>query len=405
MKKSLPLFAIVTLLFVIAAWFSVQQRSLETVVNKEPLFPELANKIQDVAKVELRTHDMETVLAAKDDLWVLENRGSYPAHFTRIKPLVIALSKLEIREAKTANPALYSRLQVEDITDEKAKSKQVVLKDVDGNVLVSLLVGKERINRTDGSTDSLYVRKAGEEKTYLVKGEVSLSADPAEWFENSLINLSSDRLKSISIQHGGDKTVEVIREDKNTVNYDLQNIPEGFKVKSQTTLNSLASIVEELHFDDVNSSAEFKWSDETLTTVYETFGGLVAKIKSSNIDNKTWAAFSFEFVGKDELKSETQSDAGVSKAEKSKIPSVKQQVELLNAKTDGWVYALPAHKAQQLTRTLSDLIIEEGQQTESKKQSQMPGLLPGMSGGMPTELPPGVTPEMLQEMMSPQGQP
>ncbi|MFK8069020.1 MAG: DUF4340 domain-containing protein [Gammaproteobacteria bacterium] len=398
MKKSLPLFAIVTLLFVIAAWFSVQQRSLETVVNKEPLYPELANKIQDVAKVELRTHELETVLSAKNDLWVLENRGSYPAHFNRIKPLVIALSKLEIREAKTANPELYSRLQVEDITDEKAKSKQAVLKDSKGNVLVSLLIGKERINRTDGSTDSLYVRKTGEENTYLVKGEVSLSADPADWFENKLINLSSDRLKSISIQHGSDKTVGVLREDKTAVNYELQNIPEGFKVKSQTTLNSLATIVEELHFDDVNSSTEFKWPDETLITVYETFGGLVAKIKSSKIENKTWAAFTFEFTGKEEPKSEAQNDE-----EKSKIPSVKQQVELLNAKTDGWVYALPSHKAQQLTRKLSDLIIEEGQ--DSEKQSPMPGMSSEMPEGMTSELPPGVTPEMLQEMMQSQGQP
>ena len=388
MKKSLPLFALVTLLFVIAAWFSVHQRSPEIAVEKEPLFPELADKIQDVAKVEIKTSEHTTVLAAKGDQWVLENRGGYPAFFNRIKPLVIAISKLEIREAKTANPELFSRLQLEDVNTEKAKSKQVILQDAEGNTLASLLVGKDRVNRSDGSTDSLYVRKTGEEQTYLVKGEVMLSAEPADWLENSLIDLSSDRLQSITIKHGGDKTVQASRGDKDSVNYELQNVPDGFKLKSQTTLNSLASAVEELRFDDVNSAAEFKSSNEMLTTIYETFDGLVANIKSTKINDQIWATYSFEYMGEEESGENGE----------SKKPSVKQQVEMLNAKTKGWIYALPSYKGQMLTRVLTDLIIEEGTEKESPKTESS-------STDLPPQLPPGITPEMLQNMMPGQGMP
>ena len=388
MKKSLPLFAIITLLFVVAAWFSVHQRSPETAVKKAPLYPELAGKIQDVAKVEIKSGEHSTVLATKGDQWVLENRGGYPAFFSRIKPLVIAISKLEIRESKTANPDLYSRLQIEEVSAEKAKSKLVTLFDVEGKKLASLLIGKERVNRTDGSTDSLYVRKVGEEQSYLVKGAIMLSADPADWLENSLINLSSDRLKSITIQHGGDKTVQAVREDKSAENYQLQSIPEGFKIKSQATMNSLASAVEELHFDDVNNAADFKWPTETLVTEYETFDGLVASIKSAKIEDKTWAEFSFKFIGKEEPVKPSEDG-------KSQMPSVKQQSEMLNAKTKGWVYALPNHKANMLTRSLDKLIIESSAETASAAQTPK-----GMSR---QELPPGVTPEMLQDMMSGQG--
>ena len=391
MKKSLPLFAIITLLFVIAAWFSVSQRTPGTTVEKAPLYPELAGKIQDVARVEIKSAEESTVLSAKGDQWVLENRGGYPAFFSRIKPLVIAISKLEIREAKTANPDLYSRLQVEDVSAEKAKSNLVTLLDAEGKTLASLLIGKERVNRTDGSTNSLYVRKAGEEQSYLAKGAIMLSANPADWLENSLIDLSSDRLKSITIDHGGDKTVQAIREEKGSENYQLQNIPEGFKVKSQATMNSLASAVEELHFDDVNNAADFKWPAETLVTEYETFDGLVASIKSAKIEDQTWAEFSFKFIGKEEPVKPTEDD-------QNQMPSVKQQAEMLNAKTEGWVYALPKFKAKMLTRSLDKLINESSD--EAAPAAQTPKPPQGMSMD---DLPPGITPDMLKEMMSPAG--
>ena len=390
MKKSLRLFAIITLLFVIAAWFSVNQRSPETAVAKAPLYPELAGKIQDVTKVEIKSGEHSTVLAAKGSQWVLENRGGYPAFFSRIKPLVIAISKLEIREAKTANPDLYSRLQVEEVSEEKAKSKLITLSDAEGKTLASLLIGKERVNRTDGSTNSLYVRKVGEEQSYLVKGAMMLSADPADWLENSLIDLSSDRLKSITIQHGGDETVHAIREEKISENYQLQNIPEGFKIKSQATMNSLASAVGELHFDDVNNAAGFKWPAETLVTEYETFDGLVASIKSAKIEDKTWAEFSFKFIGKEESVKPVEDG-------KSQMPSVKQQSEMLNSKTKGWVYALPNHKANMLTRSLDKLIIESSVESAPAPSSQKP------PQGIPSDLPSGISPEMFKEMMSPQG--
>ncbi len=384
MKKSLPILIIVTLLFVVAAWFSVNQRAAETVVEKAPLFPELAGEIQDVVRVELKTAEYSAILVAKDGQWVLENRGGYPALFNRIKPLVLSLSKLEVHEAKTANPELFSRLGIEDITVDKAKSKQINLLDAKGNSLASLIVGKERINRSDGSIDSLYVRKSEEAQSYLVKGELMFSADPSDWLENSLINLSSERLQSITIEHGESETVRAIRDDKGAEDYQIQNLPEGFKVKSQTTVNSLAAAVEELHFDDVNNVSDFKWPTESLTTTYQTFDGLLVRIKSSLYKDKTWASFSFEFTGEENSTAE-QKDAG-------KIElTVKKQAELLNAKTKNWIYALPAYKAKMMTRKLDDLIIAEGAKVPVEEKMD--------SAGIPTNLPPGITPEMLKKLI------
>ncbi len=389
MKKSLSIFAIITLLFVIAAWFSVQHRSPETVMEKEPLFPQLADQIQQITSVEIKTGKNTVTLEKLGDKWVVKNRGGYPALVNRIKPLVIAISKLEIREAKTANPALYSRLQVEDVTSKKAKSRQVTLMDKDGNILASLLIGKERVNRSDGTVDSIYVRRAGEKQSYLVKGKVVLSDEPVEWMDNSLIDLASDRLKSITIEHGGDKTVRVSRKEKDDVDYVLQNIPEGYEVRSQTTVNSLASVVEDLQFNDVNSAKSFKWPDQTLTTVYETFDGLVMKVKSAKIDDQVWAEFSFDYKG------EETSSGSEGKDNKSKKPSAKEQAEILGRKTSGWVYALPAYKGKMLRRSLDELIIEKGKKPDISTQKE--------AQNKPSVLPSGTSPEVL--MKNGQGSP
>lgn len=378
MKKSLPLFATITLLVLIAAWFSVHLRSPETVVKKEPLYPELVSMIKDINLIEIKSHDDTTVLAAKGDQWVLKNRGGYPAIFNRIKPLVLAISELEIREAKTSNPEWYSRLQVEDVTAEKAKSRQITLLDAKGDIIASLLVGKERVNRSDGRIDSLYVRKAGEQQSYLVKGDILVSADPTDWLDNQLIDLASDRLQSILIDHGNDKTVRASRSDKDEINYQLENIPSGFKLKSQTTVNGLASAVEALRFDDVKSSENFTWPEKTLKTVYKTFDGLIANVRSTKIDDKVWAAFSFEFAGSDAAGAQSDKPE-----EEAKQPTVQEQVKQLNAITAAWVYALPAYKGEMLTRSMDDFIIEEGQESEEVKAPEAaPGMMMPPGAGM-----------------------
>lgn len=387
MKKSLPLFAIVTVIVIIAAWFSVQLRSPETVVEKEPLYPELGSRIKDISLIEIKSYDHTTVLAAEGNQWVLKNRGGYPAIINRIKPLVLAISELEIREAKTSNPEWYPRLQVEDVSAEKARSRQITLLDARGDLLASLLVGKERVNRSDGRIDSLYVRKVGDQQSYLVKGDVSVSADPADWLENNLIDLTSDRLQSILIDHGNAKTVMASRSDKDDINYQLENIPSGFKLKSQTTVNGLATAVESLRFDDVQSSENFNWPEQTLKTVYKTFDGLITNVRSTKIDDKVWAAFSFEFAGPEAASSHTDGSE-----EEAKKPSVQEQVDQLNAKTAAWVYALPAFKGEMLTRSVDDLIIEEGLEDEAEKETDdAPGMMmpPGPGTGMQEmEMPP-----------------
>ena len=61
-----------------------------------------------------------------------------------LKKALIGLAGAKSVEAKTSNPASYSRLDVIDPTDAGAASVQITVKDGAGSALASLIVGKKR---------------------------------------------------------------------------------------------------------------------------------------------------------------------------------------------------------------------------------------------------------------------
>lgn len=370
MNKSLSLFALVTAVSVLLAWLVVQSRSPETVLEKQALYPDLASQLSDVEQIEIQSADHHTVLKAENDQWVLENKGGYPANMQRIRPLVLSLSALQIREAKTANPERYSRLQVEDVDAEKAESRRITLKNAQGDVIADLLVGKDRLNKTTGSIDSLYVRKADDAQSYLVSGEVIAAADPADWVDNQVIDIAPEGIASIEITQAGDQSVSLTRTSPDDIDYTLANIPEGYKTKSQTTIKSIASAIQGLRFDDVNAAADFTWPKGTIDTQFVSFDGLVISIKSAEIDEKVWAQFSYSM-------NDSQAESEEAKS------TLQKQLADLNSRTGNWVYALPTFKANQLRRSLADLIIDENAETPPEQPTMPPGMMPqGMEGMM-----------------------
>jgi hypothetical protein len=181
-KKSLAVLAIITLVIGAAAWYLTEQRLPKTELTKRPLYPELLNRVNDIARIEVKTKDQDTVLAKQAEQWVIENRSRYPALFEKVKGAVLAIADLEILEGKTKNKELYPRLGVEDIGTQGASSRQVVLLDQGGQPLAALIVGKKRTATSGRSIPAFYVRKVGEPQALLVKGELEeLPEKPMDW--------------------------------------------------------------------------------------------------------------------------------------------------------------------------------------------------------------------------------
>ncbi|HXM71095.1 MAG TPA: hypothetical protein VN970_08175, partial [Thermoanaerobaculia bacterium] len=82
----------------------------------ELLFPGLAKEINDAAKLTVETADRKITVERKGDAWVVADKYDYPAKFDLVKQELVGLAQLKTVEAKTAEPSLYARLEVEDVS-------------------------------------------------------------------------------------------------------------------------------------------------------------------------------------------------------------------------------------------------------------------------------------------------
>jgi hypothetical protein len=390
-KKSLAILAIITLVIVGAAWYLTEQRLPKTELAKRPLYPELLNHVNDIARIEVKTKDQDTVLVKQGEQWVIENRSRYPALFEKVRGAVLAIADLKILEGKTKNKELYPRLGVEDIETQGASSRQVVLIDQGGQPLAALIVGKKRTATSGRGIPAFYVRKVGEPQALLVKGALEdLPEKPIDWTDQSLLNIDAKRIRAITIEPPGQGPLQIHRKDAGTQDFTLDNILKGTKLKSQTALNGLASTLEFLQFEDVVARAGFTPPPNPTVTTLRTFDGLIAKVTTANLNDKAHASFEFAYDAEAAAQAketpateETKPSADAAAkptasnqpatAETPKTeakPSVEEEAAKLNEKTRDWVYILPGYKATLLTKTLSDLTAPEPKAEEAKKEEE-----------------------------------
>jgi len=389
---------IATVLAVAAAMFVSTQRAPESEVAQSALFPGLAEHINDVARIEVKSKDQKTTVRKDGERWVIEDRGGYPALFDKVKATVVAVADLEVLEPKTTNKELYPRLGVEGIDAEPSSSVLVSLADGQSKPLAALLVGKPR----SGGPAGTYVRRPDEPQAWLVRGQVEVSADPVEWMERELLNIAPERIREITIEKAGDRPVRAFKKEPKDKDFVLADLPKGAKLKSQLTLNGLANALDQLRLDDVKKRAGFELPKGHTVTTLRGFDGLVAVVESAAIDDRTHAIFEFSYDAAaaaepekvspapgpavDQAPAAAPAAAGTEKpagapeaptppadAPKSDVPapepakpSVADEVATLNAKVAEWVYLLPTYKGKLLAEGLSDLT-EPEQPPEPKK--------------------------------------
>ncbi|MGH8580913.1 MAG: DUF4340 domain-containing protein, partial [Gammaproteobacteria bacterium] len=321
-------------------------------------------------------------------------RHGYSALFTRVQELAFALTELNIIEPKTKDKARYAQLGVEDI--KGADSTSITLKDKQGQTLASLIVGKERIAK-GGNVRSRYVRPVGGEQAFLVEGTLDVSAEAADWMEKNLVDISPERIQSVTIAHPGGETVSLSRKSAKEPNFKLAGIKPGHKLRSQVTLNSIASSLQSLSFQDVEAQKALKWPEKEVVTTFHAFDGLVAKATSANLGDKSYTRFAFSFdpslvtaegkgkappEHKEENKPEASPHAST-EGKNEKAPSaeepkkektasekevdIRQEVEKLNQAVSDWAYQLPDFQLEKVTSTLDKLVAPE---EKDKKKSE-----------------------------------
>ena len=174
-----------------------------TVARGTLMFPGLVQRLQDAAKIEITSkgHTLELDRTGND--WGVAERGGYPAQPQKVRALLTGLTELRLDEPRTADPAFFPRLGLDDPSKPEGAGDLVRVLDKDGKTVAAVIVGHSRV-RTAGTLagmnqESVYVRAPDQDQTWLASGRVEADADPQSWLERDIMNFPAAKIARVDV--------------------------------------------------------------------------------------------------------------------------------------------------------------------------------------------------------------
>ncbi len=298
----------------------------------EKVFPDLLERVNDVAGVVIESANGKITLENGTRGWTMKEREGYPARTVKIKRSVLGLAQLQLSEAKTRREEKFAKLELQDLDVKGAKSKRVKLFDGAGKVMADLLVGKRRGTLAGTTGGGLYVRKPGDQQTWLAAGDANFSGTTESWLERNIVNIKGARVQTVVIRHPDGEIVKLSKAAETTKDFTLDTLPEGKKVNLQFDLNAIGKVLADFQFDDVKKDSG-GFDDDTAVrgmtaTEVLTFDGLFVQVRVIKRDGAHWL----------------------------RLEATGEGAEKITARTKGWIYKISDYAASNLTKRLADLV-------------------------------------------------
>ena len=313
-----------------------------------PLYPGLIDKIDTVTKIAVDHKDGAlTLVREKGGAWSVPESDGYAANQAQAQKIILQMANLNKFEAKTAKPELYDRLHLEDMKKKHTQARRVRLFDAAGKSVAVIIVGKKRYNLPGALREGAYVRKPGNARTWLAKGEIDVATETNAWLRKSILNIREEDVVSIEIKHPDGEIVSITKSDPKAKHMTLHGIPEGKKLKYDSDPDNIASVVEDLELNDVRKAGKFSFDPaKTITATYTSSSGLIAKLWLTKHDDDEWL--------KVELMAKPDAPAPKKGAE-----SAAETAKRVTSWATGWVFKVPGFKAERLRRRMSDMAVDE----------------------------------------------
>ncbi|NKB19751.1 MAG: DUF4340 domain-containing protein [Alphaproteobacteria bacterium] len=335
--RSFILYSIITAILVVAAIVAVSSRPASTLIARDRalIFPGVDAKLNDVASFEIKSADRAYTIKRKSDGWGIAELGGYGADFNKVKTVLVELAQLKFLEAKTSDPKRYERLGLRDVTAKGAKSREITVRDKDGKVLASGLIGNRNEDLFGSGRGGTYMRVGDKKQTWLVEGIVSTGAGPSDWVNKKIVDIKRPRIKRLVIQAPGGGLTVVSRPLAKQKDFQLADIPAGKRQRGKWETNDMAKVLDKVELIDLKRADQIPMpKDKLYKATIQTFGGLLIHTQAIKVGKKKfWARFSASV------------DAGAATDAKK----VKEAADIFNARHNGYVYEVNEKTGKKLT--------------------------------------------------------
>jgi hypothetical protein len=383
--KKLTILTVITIMVVIAAIFLTQKKTEQ--LESKAVFPNLMSSLEEVTEIDITTKNDKFTMLRSGEQWVLKEKQNYPVATEKVRSMLLGLADLTVLEAKTANPSLYSKLAVEDVSDKDAKSILLTLKKSKGETVASLIVGRSQTAKGDSTLSEFYVRKPDDKQTWLAQGFLQVERVPMDWVEKKVLDIDGKRIHKVDITQPAGKKLSIFKDKVEEENFQLAEMPAQTKLKAPYELGQIANVLSYLNINDVTGEKDVKFDEKsTYHGVFTTFDGLEVSMTTTEKEGKYYAKFATALVPavttkKVEKEGEKKDEKAPAKEKKDEdklktAEEVKKEAETLKAKFSGWVFELPKYKVEVLTKKREDLITTEQEEKEKAAKAAKEELVP-----------------------------
>ncbi len=351
------LVAVTAILIVLVVIFHQEETMEESVAVPTEFFTGFAENPQAVHTIEIKSARGELILqrAADGSGWVLPNQGGYPANQQEVRRLINSLLGVTPLEAKTNRPENFQRVGLLDVTQPGATGTQVTLKGTDGREIGSLIMGNQQSDRrglAGGLTRTMFVRRPGENQTYLAEGEVRAPVTFTSWVIRRLINIDRTRVNTMTISRADGEIVRMQKDEPTGRLFYNPDVEEGQPGRSPAVYELMMGFLESLMFSNASPKGEFpNPAEQIMTVTARTFEGIELNFQIFREEDARvfWGSVTAN-LNEEVLESLLDENGELLHANLMEPDDVREMVNRVNDFHSQWLYELPHAKVLPLLR-------------------------------------------------------
>jgi hypothetical protein len=248
------------------------------------LLPKL--RIADVAEIRLQDAKDQATLVRKEKVWVVQERGGYPASFQEISDLMIKLVELKVTQSEQVGEKLWPRLDLAEPGSAKEGAGTLIeFKDAAGKPLARIVLGKKVLKKDplnplpaakDGVPAGRYVRVADAKDTVIVVSDPLNAAEarPGRWLSKHFVKI--DRIRTLAVgPEGAAPGWKITRSEE----WGQWKFAAGGGALNPSAAVMAVNKLGSMSFDDVAADAKGASTEKPVVAVAETFDNLVYTVR------------------------------------------------------------------------------------------------------------------------------
>ncbi|MBJ39138.1 MAG: hypothetical protein CMD83_11845 [Gammaproteobacteria bacterium] len=304
----------------------------------QPLLPGLLDGIDAIDAVTVTSAEGEVSLRRTDGQWGVVERDGYPADFADLSTLTNALAEAKYVERKTSRAENLPRMGLEDVTAEGSSS--VLIRLAGGGADHSVLLGERASGRT-----GQYVRFPSETQVWQIDQYVSVEKAPTNWLDQTIINVLSDRVVRVVIEHPDGEQLDLSRTDGE---FRVPDLAEGEELKYSSVASELSRALVNVRMTDVLTTDIPAW-DSPVTSRYYCEDGLLVTVEALESNGKHYVRVR---AGLDE------SVEGIEESIRAEATSIRSR--------EGRTFEVAQYTFKDLTKRRIDLMKEPSEEDDAE---------------------------------------